>query len=451
MKITPLEKWISAKIGNGGRPLVREDLRFHQLQKLRETISRARARSPFYRKHLAGVSHDEPASIEDLRHLPFTTADHLTSDYLGFLCVSQDEISRVVTLPTSGTTGIPKRICFTPEDQELTTDFFHHGITTLVGPGDRVLILLPGERPGSVGDLLARGLERAGAVGIVHGPVRDVQQTLGVMRKERVSSIVGIPVQVLALAQYGDISDAPGSVLLSTDYVPESITRRLEHIWGCKVHTHYGMTEMGFGGAVECDARAGYHMREADLFFEIVDPETGTPVEPGDWGEIVFTTLTRRGMPLIRYRTGDISRFLPKPCPCGTILGTMARVRRRLAGDVVLAEGIRLNMAELDEALFRVNGLLDFNAEVTWEGSASCLQVRVTAAIEAAGSDEAGGTAAISEPPRARIETEILLALDTVAAVQSAKSLGILDVAVRMGGPECPGPRKRTLVDKRRD
>ena len=92
--------------------------------------------------------------------------------------------------------------------------------------------------------------------------------------------------------------------------MPEAIGRVLEERWGCRVYNHYGTTEMGLGGGVQCSARRGYHFREADLFVEIVEPRSGEPVPEGVTGEIVFTTLTRTGMPLIRYRTGDLSRFL---------------------------------------------------------------------------------------------------------------------------------------------
>jgi phenylacetate-CoA ligase len=434
MNITPLEQWISAKTDTGSMRPDGEFIRAYQLERLRETISLARTRSPFYRKHFAAISHNDLSCIEDLTLLPFTTSDDLASNYLRFLCVSQDEISRVVTLHTSGTTGTPKRICFTPEDQELTIDFFHHGMTTLVGPGDRTLILLPGERSGGVADLLVKGLERAGVTAIIHGPVRDIARTVDTMNRERISSLVGTPVQVLSLARHGGVSKAPRAVLLSTDYVPESIIETLERTWGCRVYTHYGMTEMGYGGGVECDARIGYHLREADLLFEVVHPETGDPVESGGWGEVVFTTLTRKGMPLIRYRTGDISRFIPEACPCGTVLKTMSRVKRRLAGDIVLAKGITLNMAEIDEALFRVDGLSDFSAEVTGNGGSNCLQINVEA---------------IRGPGIEEMETAIVQALDMLTMVHTAKSLGILDIAVRTGTLNAAANAKRTLVDKR--
>ena len=101
-------------------------------------------------------------SLRDLSHLPFTTPEDLRQDPGQFVCVSQDEVARIITLPTSGTSGLPKRIYFSAEDQELTVDFFQIGMSTLARPGDRVLILLPGPKPGTVGQLLTVGLERLG-------------------------------------------------------------------------------------------------------------------------------------------------------------------------------------------------------------------------------------------------------------------------------------------------
>jgi phenylacetate-coenzyme A ligase PaaK-like adenylate-forming protein len=380
MKITPMENWILRKIGNGKQHLTRDMIEAYQLDKLCETIGWARKKSYFYRTRLADIRDDKLCCLKDLERLPFTTAEDIRRNPLQFLCVSQGEINRVVTLSTSGTTGNPKRIHFTLDDQELTIDFFQHGMSTLTCPGDRVLILLPGDRPGSVGDLLARGIDRLGAVGIPHGPVRDVRNTLHVMAREKVDLLAGIPVQVLALARHWSSNSRPvRNVLLSTDYVSDAIIRELRRIWGCEVFTHYGMTEMGYGGGVECPALFGYHLREADLFFEIIDPATGNPVEEGKQGEVVFTTLTRRGMPLIRYRTGDISRFIAEKCPCGTILKSMEQVRGRIGGNLKIGSTLALSMADLDEALFRLPGLLDFSAALTRHDDEDRLHIDIRA------------------------------------------------------------------------
>jgi phenylacetate-coenzyme A ligase PaaK-like adenylate-forming protein len=161
------------------------------------------------------------------------------------------------------------------------------------------------------------------------------------------------------------------------DHVPDAIVRAVEASWGCTVYNHYGMTEMGLGGGVECQARRGYHMREADLYVEIIDPINGKTVPEGEYGEVVFTTLTRRGMPLIRYRTGDISRFVQGDCPCGTILRTLEKVRGRTSNRLDLGNGRFLIMADLDEALFSVDGVWNFTATVSRENNTNHLHVGV--------------------------------------------------------------------------
>lgn len=364
MRTTPLERWIAAKIGCEGRPLSLEALRSYQLARLNGTLALAQEASPLYRRSL-GSKRVSLSSLEELAELPFTTPEQLAAAPLDFLCVPQDEVERIVTLPTSGTTGPPKRVFFTADDQELTRDFFHWGMSTMVEAGDRVLILLPGSLPGSVGELLKDGLARMDVQGIPHGPVTDPRYTLDLIERERVTALVGIPVQVLSLARLAVAEQEPRavglrSVLLSTDRVPDAVAKAIEDAWGCDVFNHYGMTEMGLGGGVDCRARAGYHLREADLLFEVIDPVTGRPAPEGEDGEVVFTTLTRTAMPLIRYHTGDVSRFIPEPCPCGTLLKRLAHVDQRLAGNVDLSGGGVLCQKDFDEALFPLDGLTDF-------------------------------------------------------------------------------------------
>ena len=332
--LTPMERWTAQKIGRGQAPLTREALESYQLQRLQETIRLVTANSGFYRNHLGVFADRSIKSLADIAALPFTTANDLRQAGPRMVCVSQSCIHRVVTLTTSGTLGEPKRLWFTEDDQALTIDFFRIGMSTLVAPGDRVLILLPGERVGSVGELLARALESAGVVAVPHGPVSSLAATLQAIQSNKVNSLVGIPVQVLALTRYSvQVGFRPRkmkSILLSTDHAADSLIREVERNWQCRVFDHYGMTEMGLGGGVECEAHSGYHLREADLYFEIIDPDSGQLLPEGCEGEVVFSTLTRRGMPLIRYRTGDFSRFLPEKCACGSVLKRLARVGSRV-------------------------------------------------------------------------------------------------------------------------
>lgn len=383
MKKTPLEGWIEQKVlSRGDQVLTRGLLEEYQLAKLREVVRYAAKESPFYRELLSGAA-GLVEDFESFGRLPFTTPADVAAHGMRMLCTSQDEIERVVTLQSSGTTGTPKRLFFTASDLELTVDFFQHGMTTMVEAGATVIIFLPGERPDSVGDLLARGLARAGVKSVVWGPVRDQAAARAEILRHRSPCLVGIPTQMLALARgEGEGVIPPGwveSVLLSTDYVSTAIEGELQRLWGCRAFTHYGLTETGLGGGVECEAGEGYHLREADLYTEIVDPATGLPVPQGSEGEVVFTTLTREGMPLIRYRTGDLARILSDPCPCGTLLKRLGRVRGRLEAEIALNHGERVLMAELDEAFFPISGVLNFTAEVTDAGGLDqlnlCFQV----------------------------------------------------------------------------
>ncbi len=369
MTVSPLDPWIRRKIGAVSSSFFREELQRYQLGKIRETLLFARTNSPFYRSRLAGVDVGTIVSPDSMGQVPFTTAVDLCEKASHFLCVSQTEISRVVTLQTSGTAGPPKRIFFTATEQALTADFFHHGMKAITEPGAQVLILFPGEKPGSVGDLLSQGLDRLGASGVQHGFATDLAAALSHLRKHRIRCIAGLPHQVLALARYAEACGGSGetrirSVVLSGDPVSDFLVAELTRIWSCTIFTHYGMTEMGLAGGVECSARNGYHLREADFFFEIVDPVSGEPVADGERGEVVFTTLTRRGMPLIRYRTGDISRFIMAPCPCGTVLRRMERIAGRIDSPVFLGNGEKLTVNQLSDVLLPIPGVLDFTADL---------------------------------------------------------------------------------------
>lgn len=436
LKKTLLEEWIGKKIGNKMGTLTREQLNQYQLQAVRQTICRAYEHSPFYRKLLKKFASAEFSSLADLQRFPFTTADHIREQALQFLCVSQSDISRIVTLDTSGTTGQAKRIYFTAADQELTIDFFEQGMSTMVKPGDRVLILLPGERSGSVGDLLITALQRAGAKTILHGVVGNVAETLETMVRERINSVVGIPVQVLALARYCEFSGKNiqlKSVLLSTDHVPKAITQELGRVWSCQVFEHYGMTEMGLGGGLDCEAHAGYHLREADLYFEIINGQ-GEPVPDGQEGEVVFTTLTRQGMPLIRYRTGDISRFIPAPCSCGTMLRRLDRITKRKNDLVYISKDQCFTIADLDERVFAVPGVLDYTVSVDSTQFATKLNVSVSML----GSSNIGTERALYE------------ALNRVSVIQQAGQAGRLSVIVKIiccTDTFLPIPVKRRIME----
>ncbi|HYA31922.1 MAG TPA: AMP-binding protein [Thermodesulfovibrionales bacterium] len=418
INITPLEAWIreKAQIDHDltGKPFV-EALQEYQLQKVNEVIDYARRNSPFYSRHLASLPVTPLSALSDIAQIPFTTASDLKNDPFSFLAVPQGDVARIVTLRTSGSTGEAKRLFFTEGDLELTVDFYHHGMSTLVRPGQRVAVFFPGETSYSIGDLLLRGLQRMDVRTFVYGLVKNPNHAAEAVASFGPHCIVGIPTQVLAVA-CSPAGTAIGkgtieSVLLSADYVPQPLAKTLEEIWGCRVFAHYAMTEMCHGGGIECEALAGYHLREADLYFEVVDHETGVAYHDGEIGEVVFTTLTRQGMPLIRYRTGDIARMITRPCSCGSILKRMDYVRGRWNGLVRLDTDCTLTVYEMDETLFQLPGLLDYRATVS-----NVMDGRFRLHIDMHSAEEGNPT-----------DREVLQCLNKVEAIRKAVARGILE------------------------
>ena len=363
----PLDSLIARRIGVANKTLTRAAIEDYQLRAIQQTAAFARNKSPFYSKALSALPADWPRSLNQLARAPLTSPAEIAEHGHEFVCVPQSEISRVVTIDSSGTSGMPKRIFFTAEDQELALEFFAHGVACMASKGDRMLIALPGEREGSVGFQIARGVERAGVVPIPLGLSVEPAATLDRMDSEEATLLIGLPVQVLALAlQHSEAAQRVfrrlHTIVLCSDHVADSLAHTIRHTTGCEIFEHYGSTEMGLGGGVDCRAHAGYHLREADLHFEIVSPQTGEPLAEGLLGEVVFTTLGRSGMPLIRYRTGDLARIIPGPCVCGSPLRRLDRVRNRVGALVIVGREGCVTISELDEALFSIPGLHNFDA-----------------------------------------------------------------------------------------
>ena len=345
MKRTELDKWI--KDTEALPQLSREGLEAVQLKRLNETLERVAARGGVY----AGYPR-QLGSLEELQTLPFTTAEQLSERSGGFLLISQGNVERVISGATSGTTGAGKRVFYTREDMEDTVGFFAAGISEMLPAGERCLIAFPFTGPFGLGDLIARAVEKLGAEPVKAGYGVSWGQLCTLVRDTRPRCYIGFPAALLGLGRmYG-----PGfpieRALVSADACPEGLMEEIEKLTGSKPFPHYGSRECGLGGAVTCQAHEGMHLRENHIIAEIVDGE-GRPLPPGEYGELVISTVGLRAMPLLRYRTGDYTRFLP-PCPCGGVTRRIDRVSRKVEG---------ADMEKLDEALFRIPGLVDCRAE----------------------------------------------------------------------------------------
>lgn len=376
MKCSPLDHWIWHKhqIEDQTKRRERDGLEAYQLERFRRLLTFARDHSPYYK---AQLGRGYPLkTMADISQLPFSNETILRNHGHRMLCVSQSEIAHIVTLSTSGTTGQAKRVFFTDEDLELTIDFFCHGMATLAHPGQKVMVAMPAAGDNSVGSLLSRGLTRLGAIPVGYGIIENLRDAAEFLAAEQPEVCVGIPVQMLALARYCtvmNVSTQIKTVLLSADYAPAGLIRQLEQMWGCEVYNHYGMTEMGLGGAIDCDAHAGMHIRENDLYVEVVDPATGVALPDDTPGELVFTTLTRTGMPLIRYRTGDQGMVTSQRCRCGSILKRVRYIGERVTAEFFCGGGIQ----ELDERLFGIPGIIDYRISRSREDGRVCTIYRI--------------------------------------------------------------------------
>ncbi len=363
--ISPVETWVAERTGLRGN-LSPETLHKWQYEKLRDQVQYARNNSKFY--------HGKLPSDAELTELPFTYPSDIGNDPLLFLAVSQSSVARVTTLTTSGTTGNKKRIFFTENDLERTADFFAAGMATMVRKGERALILLSNDTENSLGSLLREALSRIGVTSYILGDVET--SASAIEASEDADCLIGMPAEILYMSRINrDLH--PESVLLTADFVPQCMIDSIKGNWKCRVFTHYGLTEVGFGCAVDCDQHAGHHLRDADLIIEIVNPETGKPVTSGDRGEIVITTLGNEAMPLIRYRTGDIASMLNEPCKCGGVLPRLGRVCGRKGNDIPVGGSKTLSINQLDEIILPDPSVNGFDALLEIEKGKSTLYLTV--------------------------------------------------------------------------
>lgn len=330
-----LDDWLARECGGPGALSLPVRVQQRQLQLLRQTLHHAASRSRFYSRTLSGHNL-QLTSLADLARLPFTTVSDLRR-WQDFLCVSQGDVQRIVTLQTSGSTGAPKRLAFSGNDLKRTASFFAAGMAQLISPGQTLLVLLPGAtRPDGVTDLLRQALNPASIRVEAGDPAATPESLRADFLRVQPDTVIGGPEQLEALlhaaAQDIMLHEAAcrlRGVLSSGGVFRPDIQARISEAFACLTLDHYGLTESGFGGGVQCPAREGHHLRELDCLIEIVDPDDGTPLPEGQTGEIVLTTLQREAMPLIRYRTGDAASLLPGPCACGSPLHRLGPVLGR--------------------------------------------------------------------------------------------------------------------------
>lgn len=345
MKMAALDLWVREQ--EGLDLLTRDKIEQIQLRKLNALLARERERDGFYR----GLP-DHLKDLSELSGLPFTTEADLLEHGHRMVLLSQAKIDRIRTEKTSGTTGQAKRVYYSAADNERTVSFFAAGLSELVHPGERTMICMPFTGPGGLGELIAEAIGRLGAAALPVGIGKTYGELLRILDGEKPETFVGMPVPLLSLLRLRREGCSLKRALVSADACPETVMTEIEARLGSRLYPHYGSRETGLGGAVTCPAFSGMHLRENDIIPEIVD-EDGTALPNGQWGELVITTIQADAMPLIRYRTGDYTRLMPEPCPCGSPLARLDRVVRM---------GKKTRMEQLDDRVFGIPELVDFRA-----------------------------------------------------------------------------------------
>jgi phenylacetate-CoA ligase len=330
-----------------------------QLERLQAVVRWAVARVPFHRARLGAA---EPRALGDLAGLPFVRKTDLREQYpFGLLAVPRDQLARVHA--SSGTKGKPTVVAYTAEDLDVWREAMARTMTAAGARRGDLLHIAFGYGLFTGGLGFHDGAERIGMTVVPVSSGNTARHQL-LLQDFRPDAIAATPSFALHLAEtLAEQGSAPRELglrygMFGAEPWTEGIRAALERAFGLQAFDIYGLSEIiGPGVAGECEARAGLHIADDHFLPEIVDPASGSPLSPGREGELVLTTLTKRAMPLVRYRTGDITTLTLEPCACGRTSARMARIKGR-ADDMLIVRGVNLFPSEVESTLLGVEELV---------------------------------------------------------------------------------------------
>ena len=341
----------------------RGELRLAQGERLKDAVRRAYENVPFYRKKFDahGVKPEHIRSIDDIGKLPFTVKDDFRDTYpFGLFAVPLRDIIRLHA--SSGTTGKPTVVGYTRADIDVWAECIARTLACGGGTADDVLQVAYGYGLFTGGLGLHYGGEKLGAT-VIPMSGGNTKKQLMLMQDFGTTLLACTPSYSLQIAEE---ADAEGINLkkmkLRTGYFgaeswTEAMRKQIEQRLPLKAIDIYGLSEvMGPGVSSECLEQDGLHVFEDHFYPEIINPVTGEPVEPGEKGELVFTCLTKQAIPLIRYRTRDLSCLNEKICPCGRTSRRMERISGR-TDDMLIIRGVNVFPSQIESVLMKVEGV----------------------------------------------------------------------------------------------
>ncbi len=365
----------------------REEMNALQLERLKETVARVYEKVAPYRKKMddAGIRPEHIKSLADLSRLPFVTKQDLRDNYpFGLFAVPREELVRIHA--SSGTTGKPTVVGYTRGDLETWTDCVSR-IACAGGakPTDVAQICFGyGMFTGALG--LHYGLENIGAT-IVPSSTGNSEKQIMYMKDFETSLLVATPSYALRLAEVAremgidpktDLKVKIG--LVGSELLTDAMRDEMHKYWGDNmlITSNYGMSElMGPGVSGECEYASGMHINEDYFIPEIINPETGEVLPAGEWGELVITCIKKEALPLIRYRTKDITRLIYEPCKCGRTTVRMENLSGR-SDDMLKIRGVNVFPSQIEEVILSIDELgPHYEIIVEREGYSDKLSVRV--------------------------------------------------------------------------
>jgi phenylacetate-CoA ligase len=342
----------------------RKKMRELQLEKLKKLVSYVYENVPFYRKKMdeIGIKPEHIKTLEDIRNLPVTTKNDLRDNYpFGLFAVPMSKVVRIHA--SSGTTGKPTVVGYTKKDIENWSEMVAR-IASAGGVSENDIAQIAfgyGLFTGGFG--LHYGLEKIG-VTVVPASSGNTKRQVQLMQDFGVTVLVCTPSYALHIAdvvyemglnpkkdlklKYGLFGAEPWS---------ESIRKEIESRLEIIATDNYGMSELiGPGVSGECLEKCGMHVNEDFFFVEVVDPETGEWVDENEKGELIITPLEKEALPLLRYKTGDLSRVVYEPCRCGRTTARIMKIMGR-SDDMLIVRGVNVFPSQIEEVLLEVEGI----------------------------------------------------------------------------------------------
>ncbi len=358
-----------------------------QLARLKDTVKQVWDKVPAYRKKMeeAGVKPEDIQTLKDLAKMPFVTKQDLRDNYpFGLFAVDKEELVRIHA--SSGTTGKPTVVGYTKRDLEMWTECVSR-IAAMGGATKQDVAQICfgyGMFTGALG--LHFGLENIGAT-LVPSSTGNSEKQIMYMKDFGTTLLVATPSYALRLAEVAlsmgidpkkDLNVKIG--LVGSELLTEAMREEMHKLWGddMLVTSNYGMSElMGPGVSGECEYMCGMHINEDYFIPEIIDPKTGEVLPPGEKGELVVTCIYKEGLPLIRYRTKDVTRLIYEPCKCGRTTCRMENLDGR-TDDMLKIRGVNVFPSQIEEVILSVEEIgPHYEIILTRKDHADRMEIRV--------------------------------------------------------------------------